>query len=206
MTLGQLREVAPDNGQLVQSSRSGGVVVAARAENAAVGMLLGRREVDGIVGDRAQRDGRCLGRSTEGPLGLPENPRENPEGHRRLVRSANRFVAEPAAQRAQRPPLVLVGPEFLQRLVVGVERSSVRLHRECKGVVGEAEAPPCSEHGICEQRSGTRRPVDQRQALLCAEIVLSQQGAEEVREREDLSRASVTVQGNRRQRSSVELP
>ena len=103
------------NGQLVQSSRSGGVVVAARAENAAVGMLLGRREVDGIVGDRAQRDGRCLGRSTEDPLGLPAG-----DGHagdadqlrdeeRLVVQRPARVEAAPAGQQggAQVPLLSL---------------------------------------------------------------------------------------------------
>ena len=114
-------------------------------------------------------------------------------------RSVGRTV-EQRAQRPQRGRLVLVVPQGLEVLGVGLERRAGGLDGESEHALGERQARLPGERDVRDERRRTRRAVDQGHALLRLEVQASAEVVEEPAERDDLARAAVALAGDLRER------
>ena len=179
-------------------------MVAARAEHAAVGEVARRRQVDGVVGDRAKGDGSHVGGAGKGTLDLAQNPRQHAECDGSLVRATLGLVVQPCPEPPQRARLVLVTPERFELLVVGVERRLKGLDGRREHVVCEPQAPFGGKRCVGNEGCRTRRAVDQRETFLLAQIARLDQWREQMTESEDLPRAAVALQRHGRQPAVVE--
>ena len=99
----------------------------------------------------------------------------------------------------QRGRLVLVVPQRLEVLGVGLERRAGGLGREREHALGERQARLAGERDVRDERRRARRAVDQRHALLGLEVQAGAQVVEEPAERDDLARAAVALAGHLRE-------
>src|SRR5581483_12100126 len=88
VALGEGDEVGPGGGESVHRGVGGRVVVAAGGEGASERVLPGRKHVDGIVADRAQRDAGDFFDLGDGAVGVGEDAGEDAVGDGGLVEAA----------------------------------------------------------------------------------------------------------------------
>ena len=91
MPVGQQAEIGPDGGQIVEGGRRHGIVIAAGADAAAIGMARIRRDIDRIVGDRGQRNRRRPLGLGQRAMGMAQHPRQD------AIADGGLVIAPPAA-------------------------------------------------------------------------------------------------------------
>ena len=100
--LGELAQVGPHDPDAVHRGGGAGVVVAAGRDHGPQRAVVVGQHVDGVVGDRAQRDLRgALGLGLDAPH-LTQDAREDAEAHRSLVRLADRGRRPSSSARSAR--------------------------------------------------------------------------------------------------------
>jgi hypothetical protein len=166
LPLGELAEVGPGAREPVEGGVGHPVVVAAGRERTAVGVRAVGRDEHGVVGDRAERRlGRAL-RLGHGSVGSSEHAGEDAVADRRLERAPLDGAAlEVSPQLAERRSLVLVAPELVERLAVGLERRPDGLCGEREHPVGEGEPPSRRERRVRDERRRHGRAVDELHRL-----------------------------------------
>ena len=155
LSLGQLAEVGPGEGEPVERRGRPAVVEPAGREDGAERTALVGRNVDRVVRHRAQGDRRGRLGGSDRAARLAEHARQDAIADRGLVRPP--LAAPPFQQRPDAPQrglLVLVPPEGLQVRRVGLERRPDRLGREREDLLGELEAPPPRERRVGNQGGG----------------------------------------------------
>ena len=197
LALGGQGELGPAGRQRLEHRGRGRVVEPAVGGHPPQRVAGAGREVHRVHRDRAEGDGRRPFRLRHGPPGLAEQPRHDPEAHRRLVAEPARGVGarQMAAERAERLDLVLVRPEVVQRLVVGLERRPERVGRQREERLGLGQPVPGPHRGVGEDRGGVGAAVHQRHALAFLEVEVPDP-AREVQHRQHLARAGLAAEGH----------
>ena len=115
------------------------------------------------------------------------------------MRPALDAVIQSGPQLLKRPGLMLVIPQRFECLVIRVQRSLKRLHRHGEHVVGEPQATVRRDRCVGDESSSARRAVDQREPFLLAWIGRLDQRPKQMAERENFTRASVSLARHHRQ-------
>ncbi len=145
-----------------------GVVIAAGADHAAVGVLLIRAKHDRIVGNGGERlIGDFSGKALRPPR-LAQHARQNPETDGRLIGPARAIMAlaNGFIQFRQCPGIMRIVPELAKLRGKMTERRVEGLGRQRKNL--DRYLQPCLGGKCCIRHQGTcrRRTIDERQDIL----------------------------------------